>query len=393
MYPTLEFRKAFDSLVKHFGDHRGIRLYLKILQTAKQESLAVLQSLLTQINSNVESLTATTIVAKLKGLHSTDSGSVDIDVNVETPDLDDYDRLLEYKEVLDEPATQPNEPAIGGVDNDSIDASTQPIRTGFPFEATSVADDASPGAEPGTASGPRELEPFEFLGRIDDDGVRNANGESRCTSSETIEAASLQNMVPDQLESNSIIDSPPNGPTADGRVSETDEQCSVIRSTGFGENVIANRAGRSSASRRTHRMLCPMLVAGSTSAAREEGATTTSVAEQTWTIFSVDNRRSWVCTTNTRGDGSALYTDRRPLREDEHSLEFESSVFEMGKHLQGPDDNGSGYGSTRSSQYDSGAEHTKLPIGGSQPGTSEAIRFLQRENSNWGFLIVAKVEM
>ena len=393
MYPTLEFRKAFDSLVKHFGDHRAIRLYLKILHTAKQENVATLQGLLTQINSNVESLTAATITAKLKELHSTDSGSVDIDVNVETPDLDDYDGLLEHKEVLNEPATQPNEPAIKGVDNDSIDASTQPIRTGFPFETTSVADDAIPGTELGTASGPGELEPFGLLGRTDDDGVPYSNRESRSPSSETIEAGTLQNMVPDQLEPNSIVGSSPDGSTSDGRVPKADEQCSRIRSTWLGENVIANRVRRNPASRRSHRMLCPMLVAGSTSAACEEGAKTTTVAEQTWTSVGVDHRRSWLCSTIPRGDGSALYTDSRPLRKVEYSIEFESTILEMGKHLQGPDDNGGRHRSTRTSQYDSGAEHTQLPTRRGEPGTPEASRFLQTESFPWGFLIAAKVEM
>jgi len=393
MYPTLEFRKVFDSLVHYFGEHRGIRLYLKILQTAKQESLAALQSLLSQINSNVESLTPAMIVAKLKELHSTDSGSVDIDVNVEPPDLDDYDELLEHMEVLNEPATQPNEPVIEGVDNDSIDASTQPIRTGFPFDATSVADDESRSSELGAAGGSRELEPSGFLGRVDVDGVPYQDRESSSPSSETIQAATLQVMGADQLESNSSIGSATDGSTADGRVSETNEQCSSVRTPWLGKNLAANGTWRSPTSRRSHGVLDLMRIARPTSSACEEGATATAVAEQAWPSLGVDHRRPWLCSADTRRDGSSFYTDSRTLREDEYPFKFKSSIFEMGEHLQGPDDNGRSHRSTRSSQYDSRAEHTKLPIRRSEHGTPETITFLRTENFHCGFLIVVKVEM
>ena len=284
-------------------------------------------------------------------------------------------------------------PRLIGKGNDSIDASTQPIRTGFPFAATSVADDESRSSELGATSGSRELEPSGFLGRVDVDGVPYQDRESSSPSSETIQAATLQVMGADQLESNSAIGSATDGSTADGRVSETNEQCSSVRTPGLGKNLVANGTRRSPASRRSHRVLDLMRIARPTSSACEEGATATAVAEQAWPSLGVDHRRPWICSTDTRRDGSSFYTDSRTLREDEYSFKFKSSVLEMGEHLQGPDDNGCGHRSTRSPQYDSGAEHTKLPIRRSEHGTPETISFLRTENFHCGFLIVAKVEM
>ncbi len=393
MYPTLEFRKAFDSLVNRFAEPRGIRLYLKLLQAAKQHGLSPLENLLAEINSDSSSLTPATIAATLKALDSTRSGAVEIDVHVEAPELNDYDELLEHKEVLNEPANQLTKPTIQGIDGDSNDACTQPSRTGFPFETSAVADDASGGAEPCRASSQRAVEPLGVLGRADDDGVPEANGESCSRPSETFAVGTMQDLGANRLESNSALNTSTDGPAADRRVSETDEQRAAVRTPRLGEDVASEGPRRSTDPRWPHGVLRSLLVVDSTSAAGEEGTTTTADAEQAWTYLGVGDRRPWLCSADSRGDGSVVYTDFGSVRADKYFAEQQSSVFEMGEHLQGPDDDSRRDRSAGPPQRDSGVECSQLSIGRGSQGPGATINDFQQETFEWGKLIVAKVEI
>ena len=75
----------------------------------------------------------------------------------------------------------------------------------------------------------------------------------------------------------------------------------------------------------------------------------------------VDSRRHRLCTTESRRVGSLVHVDCGSLRTDEYNDQQQPSVFEMGVHLQGSDDDRSGDRSVSSSQHDNRAQRRELP--------------------------------
>ena len=399
MYPTLVFRQAFDRLVNQLGDTQGLRAYLKILYAAKYDGFEIVEQWLRDNVLAGGSISAKALDTKLKQLKSNDSGSLVPEVSVGLPELDVYDDLLKHKEVLDELTEQP----IGTIDNQAIEQATEPRRTGFPFETSSASNDSTFFGDIGRASGQRELESLGVSGRIDFDGMPSANRESSPTPTKEIETSARQDLERNQMGSDSDERSSEDGSIAQRRVFEANQQRLDIWEARLGEDAFAFGVRGCDGESGASRVLCPMFDTGSALAVSETGTETSAVACEAWPVLSIDHRRLGLCSTESRGDGSALYLDRGSLRKDEHFIEQQSPLFEMGRYLQGPDDNGGGNRSLGTSQRDFRDECTERQAGTSEGGTRSSgageshsipvINFLEIETFRCGSLIAAKVEM
>jgi transposase len=387
MFPTLELRKAFDTLVAAIGESNGIRVYLRLLHVAKNEGLATIAPWVTQLLIGKQEMNKKNLLASLDCVHATVPATGAEEVNVEVPDLEPYDDLLEHKEVLDEPDTEP--------EYELDDSSTRPLGTGFPFETTSSTDDACDGDKLVGASRDGELDALEVSERTDDSRMRITSLESDSTRIEEVGPRAPQDLGSDRLETTSVVDPSTHGCSAQRRVSQRCEQSLDIRAARFGENVIASCAGMRTRSFGPFSMYGTVLAVGATSSTGQEGASTTAISVEARQALDAHYRRSWLCSTNARGNGSTLYVDRELLREDEHTLELESSVFKMGEHLQRSDDDSCGDRPVGTSQHHHRVERSELSSGTSQQESHDASFrsvVLNQTIFHWGNLTDAKVQ-
>jgi hypothetical protein len=124
MYPTMELRKAFDHFVERLGEGEGTRVYLRLLLLSKQEGLAATEPVMAQLKAMGDGLTKKAAFALLETPTATSMAAVR-DADVEVPDLDTYDDLLEHKEVLDD-QRQGNDSEFEQL----CESAVQPIGTG-----------------------------------------------------------------------------------------------------------------------------------------------------------------------------------------------------------------------------------------------------------------------
>ena len=80
MYPSLDFRKLFDTLSDRLGETAATGVYLRVLQCAKQEGLAVAESIAKKMMAVEATLTKKSALAMLEDIQATAPSSV----------LDDY---------------------------------------------------------------------------------------------------------------------------------------------------------------------------------------------------------------------------------------------------------------------------------------------------------------
>jgi transposase len=387
MFPSMEFRRSFDTLTNLLGDASATRVYLRLLQVAKYEGLASVEAFMTGLQVPSEGISKKSLLASLDTIHGAAPATAVDDVQIEMPDLDRYDDLLRHKEVLDEPQLEP------GCKLD--DGATALIGVGFPFETPSVTDDAVDGHELIGASGQGELAPSEVPQRTDSVGMRIKEFQSDSTRIEKVRTGKKQDVGSSRLETSSPPDPSTHGPTAQRRIPQGAKQPPDFWEARLRQDIASQCARGCTCTSRPHGMHGSLCEVGAASTIGQEGAEVATDAVEAWEVLGVDYRRPGLCPTEPGGDGSALYTDSRSLREDEHSVEFEPTVFEMGEYLQGPDDNRCSHRSLGASQHHLGAKRTKLSLGASEqepsPSSPRCI-VLNQETFNWGNLTVAKVE-
>ena len=397
MFPTMNFRLAFDATCSEQGERQGIRTYLKVLYMAKHISQVAVDGELALALASKTKIDAKAIEAKIQNTPATPGSLGTVDPRIESPELDDYNSLLEHKEVLDEPIEpEPNQHERGTLE------ATEPIRTGWPLEATSPADDENHSDAACRSSCTRELELSGVLERVDGPRMLEANGESHLNASEEVIAGTQQSVVGDSMESTTDVGSATDAATANGGVPVAGRERLDVRQARFREDVVIERVGRTAGSPGLHGMLRAVREIGPTLVACQTGTETATAAYETWSILGFDYRRLGLCAAEPGGDGGALHVDRRPLREVEHPLEFEPTFFEMGADIQGPDDHSSSDRSLGAPQFDNRAQCAEHSLGGGQSEPREAtgprpsqpiITYWDSTKFRWGNVVVAKAEI
>ena len=397
MFPTVNFRLAFDSLCDSVGERQGIRSYVKLLHTAKHISQEAVDAELAILLLSKTKIDAKAIEAKLQSVSATPESSLNVDPATGLPELVHFDSLLEHKEVLD----GPYELGIEKDERGTIEA-TEPIRTGWPLEVSASANDTIDSDSSCRSSSSGELDVPGVLERTHGPRMFDSNGESHHTTHEEVCIGEEQDMVRDQVESPTDGGATTDATTSDRGVSIKDGEHLDVREARLGEDVVIECFGGAVGSPRAHGMFRNMCEIGTAHVTCQAGVSSTTTTNETWSILGIDHRRPGICPTESRGDGGALYVDRRSLRKVEYSAEFESAVFEVGTDLQGPDDHGGSDRSLGAPQLDHRTERRKHAIGGSQSEPSEAthsrhgspiITHWESTKFHWGIVVVAKVEM
>jgi hypothetical protein len=359
MYPTDTFRKGFDTAIAQHGEPAGIRCYLKLLHMAKHHGQINVEAELSRVLDSGETFDLKAIELKVK---PTSPASLVEDPHIEQPELDEYDDLLEHKEVLDEPDKH--------TDDGSNETATEPRGTGWPFEAIETSDDAIHGDWLSGSSIAGGLEPSSVFGRSVDSGDGEAKRESHITSDETVGTGMQHDMVSDQVVEIPDGSTTSNATTSERGVREASGEFVNFRQAGLGEDDVTKSVGQRTGEVRVLCVLRPLCETSPASVACQTRTSIAGDAEEAWSLFSVDHRRYRVRTTESRRDGSIVYIDCGSIRAHESADQQQPSILEMGADLQGPHDNGSSHRPIGSPQHDSRAEREQLSIGGSSGKTT-----------------------
>lgn len=373
MFPTICFRKGFDTAVAQHGEHAGVKCYLKLLHMAKHYGQDNVELELRRVLESGETIDPKAIQSKVE---PTSPASLVEEPQVEQPELDPYDDLLEHKEVLDEPNEH--------TDDGAFETATEPRGTGWPFETTETTDDAIDGDRLGGSSVTGELESSSILGCTVDRRDGQADREPHISAHEAIGTGMQQDMVSDQM-----VAIPDGGATSNATpskrgVRESSGELADVRQAGFGEDFIAERIGGATCSAGSFSMLRTVRETCTTSFTCEARTSPAADAEEAWSIFSNDHRRHRICTTESRRDGSVVYLDCGSIRAHELADQQQPSILKMGADFQGPHDDSGSDRSPSTSQHDHRAECRQLPLGGSPSSTEGNHRIGDSRETNSG---------
>jgi len=374
MYPTTRFRMAYDQLLSNTTEASAVKQYLKLLHAAKHEGLDLIDDILRCFLTEGKAIRADDVLSIVKTQQTLPAPT---DVNVDAPDLSEFDSLLQHKDVYDDkeasnissqPTGAPDEVELAAYDRHveaagptegltTPDISRAPCDTGRPGGARAVDTHPVPLA-PGRAGMPVEIpEPHRPLdARRQSPGGKDMGGVPVVSSAASCDAA-IRNTSPGEL-----LGSP--------------GQCLDIWTSGLGENDAALGAGGSTREERSPGLLRDMSDVGPGVAACETGPAIGAGDQEAPQVRCVDHRRLGVRPTKPRGDGGSVYAVVGEVRTRQRPAEFESSIFKMGANLQGSDDDRSRDRSIDSSLRDRRTQqHPELSTGRGQEKATGTTRF------------------
>lgn len=178
LYPTTHFRMAYDQLLTNGSESAAVKQYLKILHAAKHEGLDLVDEILRGLLSEGQTITAARV---LEAIATQKPPRPAVAVQVNLPDLSEYDCLLQHKDVSDEkvpchddpPAIEPTRGELAAYDRHlEVVGSTQ----------GAAAPDVSrtPPTDSG-ASGPRTLDAHAVPGGTRGAGMSDETPEPHPT--------------------------------------------------------------------------------------------------------------------------------------------------------------------------------------------------------------------
>jgi hypothetical protein len=96
MFPTSHFRIAYDALCRDHGPRKGVREYLKILQLAARDSQDAVQDALRVAIARGDAISSESVRLAVEAHQQAPPVT---DVNIEPPDLDEFDSLLQHPDM------------------------------------------------------------------------------------------------------------------------------------------------------------------------------------------------------------------------------------------------------------------------------------------------------
>ncbi len=372
LFPTTNFRIAYDLLRAAHSEKESDRKYLKILDLAAKESQDAVADALRYLIASSEAIHFSRVeelVLDATGIPAP------TEVDVPSPDLAEYDFLTPTmnKECSHDGQNNINEEEIYatvstcaeqtvGVTNGRVDSAV---------EGTASANDARPISGDGSAGGDRGSQsPGVSLGA----GDRGMSGSSCGTSEasdDTQQASVGQDLGVIQNGSATASSEQSIGSIEGRELSGSSGERFDFRQTGQREKSCVMRTGGAPDSSGPEHAVHDLQSAGAATVDREAGFASSSTDQNAWELRRVDHRRPGLCATGSGGDGSTVHVACGALRARECPVDEQPSVQQVGPDLQGCDDNSSSNRPLGASQRDHRNECAELPSGG---GKEEKLR-------------------
>jgi transposase len=420
LFPTIRFRMAWDQLDVRLSERAAVKEYLRLLYDAKYEGEDRVDAALRQLLDANQEISANAVKAII-------TANVEVplptDVNVELPDLSDYETLcyetLCYKDVPDEETTSvpiednevgdsvvitsepavrcesaSSEPAV----SDEFTASDRHSETGGTTEGTATADDSGTPSADGRSCGSGTLDAHSLSGRADGSGMSGTDTDSSGPTAAECASAPGQDMESVSVVSAAAADRETVRDASSRELPRSADQHSGLWQTRFGEDKFTLCAGGRTRPSGPVRMLHDLPVAGAGVIESETRSETGSNDQVSGQVRGFDHRRSGLRSTEPRRDGSAVHTAGGTLRTRQCPAEQQSAVQQVGADLQRPNDHCGCDRSPGSSFCGDRTQHPQLPSRSRQTESKDQSRFVQFKNqieqliltaSQTDFLIVA----
>lgn len=382
MYPTTRFRMAYDQLRQSTTETSAVKQYLKLLHAAKHEGLELLDATLQWYLAEGKPIKADDILEVVRSQQQLPSVT---DLNIEAPDLSLFDSLLQHKDVYDDQEDCPfDSPDADIQSRDGLTAYDRYIEAAGATEGTPASDLSGEPAIDSRAGSSRSLDAYAVPGGLGGEGVPGAQSEPNCSFNAQCQSTDWQDMGSVQMVSPAVAYHAAVRDPAQWGLLESPGQCSDFWETRFGENDVAICTGRAIGKAGTVGMLHHLPDVGAGTVARQTRSAIGAVDQKTQQVRSLDNRRPGLCSTDSRGDGSAIHTALGALRTRQCVAQFESAVQQMGTDLQGSHDYGRSGRSLDSSLRDHRAtQHRELSTRDSRGGTGQ-IEGIKKGNETLG---------
>lgn len=363
MFPTSQFRIAYDMLHEAHAPKVADKTYVKLLEIAARVSQdAVADALRVTIRAGqpIELEKINALVQDALNLRPATA------LHVEPPNLNDYDSLLTMfnKEVdHDEQSNEQTESksqvaggnirhATGRQPGGSDDRAVPPVADAGISRA--LRNDRSSG-------GTGEPEPSGLSGRIDNPGVRSSVGRADQTLDESIEAAAGQDLGVVRFSAGAADGKAPAGDVAGRFVPESPGERVVVRQARSRQESRALCVGPAVDSAGAQSAVYDLRDARSTAVDCQAGLAVAEVIQTTGELRGPDHRRPRVRAAEPRGDGGVVHAVGRALRTRQRVVDQQLGVQQVGSDLQGHDDDRSGDRPTGASQRDHRAQRAQLP--------------------------------
>lgn len=243
MFPTTHFRIAYDWLCQARGKQAGTREYLKILQLAARDSQDAVQDALRQALADNVHITAEAIRLALEKHHQIRPAT---DVNVEPPNLQEFDSLLHNPDMEvhshdDESQTNPSFP--NSPDQGSTECGPAgDRRTDRTVAGPAPADVPGEFFPPGGEGDARIEESRGVFGGVDGPGMPSSPGEPDRPPHAALAASDVEDLEQFRLESFAPAGCPANGESSRRFLSGSPRERPAVWETGFRKEPLPERA-------------------------------------------------------------------------------------------------------------------------------------------------------
>ena len=275
MFPTSHFRMAYDWLCEDRSPRAAAREYLKILQLAARESQdAVQDALRLAITQNAP------ISAKAIRLAVQQHQQVPLatDVTIETPDLNDFDSLLQHPDMEVDPYGHEDDNQPQGTIAGNEARRSEP--EGMQFEEDDRgADRAVSGPSPADVSGALRApggeggrgidEPPGVSVGVDGPGVPGSSGEPDRPAPAAIPTSDLEDLEQLRLDATAVGRGTADGKPARRLLLGSPREPAAVWETRFGEEPLSLRTWGATGSPRTFRSVHHLQPTGSTALDRQ----------------------------------------------------------------------------------------------------------------------------
>ena len=380
LYPTTRFRLAYDTLIKNTTEHSAIKQYLTILYAAKHEGLDTVDEILQSLLTSGGEMTAAAVLALIaSGQHIPSP----LDMDIAPPDLNEFDDLLSDKdayndqEAIDQSNPLASQAATEGGHEIRLDDYDDHLGLASAIEGASSTDDPRDAYSSGRASGTGSVVALTLLGRTDSQGVRVTESESSSSVDEELAPTRWQNLGAISMVAVTIACHPTVRNSAQWIILGSTGERADFRQSGFGENDVAGCVGGSTGSARPLSTIYDLSDARAGIAQSQARSSYGALDQEAEQVRSIDYRRPGLCAAEPRRDGGVVYAAVGAIRARKRSVEFESTVQQMGANLQRSDDHGCSHRSSDSSLCDYRAEDQELPVGRSQIQINAAFTWFQ----------------
>ena len=368
MFPTSHFRIAYDMLCEAHSAKVAVRKYLKVLALAARESQDAVQDSLRFAIQAGEPIDVDRVRASVEQASHIPPAT---DVDIEPPDLSDFDSLLEHPDMESlcyDPISNNQQQETSFVANEDQAASDEG-RTGHDEPVASVDRTVSlpssaelPGSLPrsGRSSGGGAAQSSALPFGTDDAGVRSPAPGASQTPDDSLASSGGQKLGDVRLRPPSA-----DGVASVGKPTRRDvlgpsRELADLRQTGSGQESCTLRIGRTIDPAGPEHDVHDVQLVGSAVTDCQAGLAVAQDDQTTFELRGPVDRRLGLRAAEPRGDGSAIHAVSGTLRARQCASDEQPCVQQMGPGLQGRDDHSGGDRPFSSPQCDHRAQRTEL---------------------------------